>query len=1132
MTLPVSYPRRQLLLCSTACVLAGFVLGGTSEQAMAADASETDGAIEAIDVAQLQTQDADQEQDELDVDAGLEQIVVTGSRIRRDTFTSTTPTQVLDTEENFKLGVNTVAEMISRSTVSSGQQLDRSINTNAGNSNATESSPDSGQGATNIDLRGLGAERTLVLVNGKRVAGAGARGAPVQPDIGLIPIGMVEGVDILTGGQSTIYGADAVGGVVNLRLKQDFEGIDISGSTDFPEAGGGNEFQTSVVAGINGDRGNVTVGFEFFKQDRVRANQRSFTPCLRALEIAEDGEVFDPCRSPFFDDIVLLAGALPGFEEGAMPPGVPVGPDGLTGFDSAFFFFTPGQSDTGIANFSTGFNLPNPSSRDPQNADFPNALDSDAGSAFPALQEFGDQKARQTADLVSPIERFSLVANGHVDLDFGHNEEFYFEGYFFDRQNKIQATNEQIFPTIKAQIPLIEEQFDEDGNLVSENILVDDAGEPILVDNPFNPFPVPAAPIITLDDFPQNFKVDVQQFRGVVGLRGEMPTDWMADRNWTYDVFYAYDRSTGFQSQQILFEPSLTLATQTLRMTEDGELRCGIPVGGDLSGLGGTNQIGFLTPQECVPEAGDFFSAGFRDGQGGSGTFASDSARDFLLGNRTNRTVIQQHNSAVNVTGDLFEIPWGSTAAIALGAEFRSDQVDSQNSITGVKGLNAAENPQPEGETIGKRWIYDVYGEASLPLVTGEKWAEYFEIHGAVRFTEEENFGSEVTWRIGGIWQPVDWLTFNVSRNTAFRAPNLREQFLAAQSQGISGGADPCNVNNTVNLDPANNPEDARIIDNCILSGADPDATGATGTTTIETQVGGATDLNAEESDSLTLTAQFSQPWFDSFDLDLAVTYFNIDVTNNVNELDAEVILARCFADEPNLQSPFCELIQRQGDSRTLDEIGAAGGRSGVGDNQVRLVDASFVNLGLETSNGIDITSRFRTDVGVYDGSPLSLTWSVGATHVMDQERRIFEDSPLIDNAGRIGNPEWAANTTLSLIWNRFQFLYQGRYIGETAGDEDIVDPLEPFTQKAFLATDKATRPIATADRRYYSDVSLSVDLTGFAPVVFTAGINNVNDQDPPLIARTEGPNRLNAVTSSGFDLLGRSFFANATMRF
>lgn len=119
----------------------------------------------------------------------VEQIVVTGSRIRRDAFSANTPTQVLDAGENRKLGVSSLSEMLQRSTTASGQQIDGTFNSNAGNSNATEAPPDGGIGSSNIDLRGLGAERTLILVNGRRLGVAGARGAPAQPDIGLIPLG-------------------------------------------------------------------------------------------------------------------------------------------------------------------------------------------------------------------------------------------------------------------------------------------------------------------------------------------------------------------------------------------------------------------------------------------------------------------------------------------------------------------------------------------------------------------------------------------------------------------------------------------------------------------------------------------------------------------------------------------------------------------------------------------------------------------------------------------------------------------------------------------------------------------------------------------------------------------------------
>jgi iron complex outermembrane receptor protein len=173
-----------------------------------------------------------QESDEEMADGSLEQIVVTGSRIRRDSFSATTPIQVLDATENRKLGVSSLTEMLQRSTVSTGQQIDGTFNSNAGNSNATEAPPDGGIGSSNIDLRGLGPERTLVLVNGRRFGTAGARGAPAQPDIGLIPLGMVESVDLLTGGYSTIYGADAVAGVVNVRLRSDFEGLEVFGNVE------------------------------------------------------------------------------------------------------------------------------------------------------------------------------------------------------------------------------------------------------------------------------------------------------------------------------------------------------------------------------------------------------------------------------------------------------------------------------------------------------------------------------------------------------------------------------------------------------------------------------------------------------------------------------------------------------------------------------------------------------------------------------------------------------------------------------------------------------------------------------------------------------------------------------------
>ncbi|GAK33015.1 hypothetical protein JCM17846_11630 [Iodidimonas nitroreducens] len=1039
--------------------------------------------------AQAQEADASNDEDE-NASGEVEQIVITGSRIRRDAFSATTPIQVLDASENRKLGVSSLTEMLQRSTVSSGQQIDGTLNTNAGNSNATEAPPDGGIGSSNIDLRGLGPERTLVLVNGRRLGTAGARGAPAQPDIGLIPLGMVEGVDLLTGGYSTIYGADAVAGVVNVRLRSDVEGLEIFGNVELPEAGGGEIYQTSLVSGISSERGNITLGFEYFRQENVATGNRKFSECQRDIEVSEDGQRFDPCRSGFFDNIVVVGNDfLPGLEPGTPFPGA--GADGLTGFDSSFFFYTPGQSDIGVPNFSSGFALP--PAPDPQIGAFPGE-DPDAGSVFPFLDFFNDQDERRQADLVRPVERFSLVLNGHLNMDWGNNEEFYYEGYYFNRRNDVIAAKEQIFPDIPALIP----QEDANGN-----IIVDADGNPVLADNPLNPFPVAIAPIITLDDLPQEFNVNVQQFRGVAGFRGDVGADWFKERNWTYDAFFAYDRGTGNQTQTILFEPNLILSQQTLRLDADGNPICGVALR--------ENANGFLTPNQCVPV--NFFAPSvFEDGDG---RFSSQEERDFLFGLRSNRTITQQYNAQLFVTGDVMESPWGDTIGTAFGLEWRKDTINSQNGIVGTNGLNAAENPLQEGQTIGQRWIYDVYGEFSAPLVTNKPLVNLFQIDGALRYTEEENFGSEVTWRLMAIYRPIDYITFIGSRSTSFRAPNLREQFLADQGQGVSGAIDPCRAQNIITLDP-NDPTTEILINNCELSGADTTSLGETGVVTIPVTVGGADDLVAETSTSVTGTVQFSQPWFKSFDWDIAATYYDIEIKNTVSELDAGVIVARCFLDDPNLASPFCDRVTRAD----------TGNR---GNNSISLVDASFINVGLETTTGVDLTSRFHKVFDDVLGKPLDFTWAFGGNYLIETNRLTFTRDDLVDNAGRIGNPEWQFNSTVSLLWDRYQLLWQSRYIGQTEFDEDIQDPVENFLDNPDLAGSILTRDDEIADRRLYNDISLSADYSKF---VLTVGVNNVTDQSPPLIDESEGPNRNNAVTSSGFDLLGRTFFMNATMRF
>ena len=512
----------------------------------------------------VQAQDADD-------DSELEEITVTGSRIARDEFSTTTPIQVLNTDAAQRLGIVSISELLQKSTASSGQQIDGSISTNAGQTNASEAPADGGVGSSCINLRGLGCERTLVLVNGKRLGLAGIRGAPPQPDINMIPIGMVEGVDLLTGGLSTVYGADAVAGVVNVRMKKDFEGINFTVNTDIPNDTGGEIYQASLVGGVGSDTGNITFGMEYSRQERVRTGDRSYSECLRrgqaGLGQTANGRIINNCKSDFPDNWMTTFNDMFATGQLARDDGSMVHP-----VDATRLIYTPGSSNivygpqggpqgqlagSPVMGFST-FNALAPTMgggtidcRGMAGVDGARCLD-----RFRFDPSANDQLDRADADLWRPYERFSLVMNGHLDLGWGNNEEAYFEGYYFNRQNRVIAAREQMFPGVPGQIPL-----------------VDDTNTPILgpnneltfVQNPMNPFPDDVSPVLTLNDIPQNFDVELQQIRLVGGITGDLP---FSDR-WGYDVSLSYDRSAGHASQQILLENHLFFATQNLGAVAD-----------------------------------------------------------------------------------------------------------------------------------------------------------------------------------------------------------------------------------------------------------------------------------------------------------------------------------------------------------------------------------------------------------------------------------------------------------------------------------------------------------------------------------------------------------------------------------
>jgi len=1031
-------------------------------------------------------------------DVMVEEVIVTGSRLKRDTFTSPTPIEVLLTEDARQIGVNSVTELLQRSTAASGQQFDGTVNNNSGNSNATEAPTPGGPGSSNIGLRALGPERTLILVNGRRLGSAGVRGAPAQPDINLMPFNLIESIDVVTEGASSIYGADAVAGVVNVNLRDEFEGFELTLNADVPEESGGEARQASFITGASSDRARFVLAGDYFKRERLSLRDRQ--GCIVSSPVTESGETLTRCRNAFPDNL-------------AAPLDFIIDGDPTTASFNAWY--VPGvsaaESDLGVENFVSSFSLPVPTGVNQADEGI------DAGERFPFIPFYSDADERLNSDLVTPIERYSVVALGGFSPDwFGGNEEIYFEATYMNRQVFNRAATEQIFPGVPMDI------FQEDAN---GNIVVDGTGEPIKVDDPRNPFnssdwATAPALVVTLEDVPQTRDVELDQFRFVGGFRGDFTAEWLEDNNWSYDLYASYDRGKGFQQQPVLSQTNLLLSLQTARFNADGEIVCGLDVNDDTFGFFSTAPA----RDDCVPV--NLFAPNiFTGGPNGDGQL-SDEEREWLVFSRLNRTVVEQRLFAGYATGDLFDLWNDQPVQVAIGAEFRQDEIDSDTEILGTSGAIATESKLTETPTRGQRDLTEFYAEFRAPLVVDVPGINLLEFEGAARYTDESNFGDETTVRARVIYQPVDWVSLSGSFGTSFRAPNLREQFLGDQFGGAGATADPCTVPSAASVGGVYNPaldnRSATVIENCVASGADPTQLGLSVGTTIPVRVGGnVDDLKAETSESITGTLQLSPNIGENWELDVALSYWDIVVEDTVRSIGAATIADRCF-NSVGLSSPFCARLPRAS--------GPNAPPAAV--NFFSEIDASFVNVGEETSVGYDLSTRLSTNVDLFGGT--RITWQQTLTRQLDAGEQVFAEDVGIERVGDFGLPRYRYNTSLRASTGPWELVVFGRYIGATSASQDARlnadGDCDNFSTALSVPGAPQTILSCDADEAWFWDASLTFQFD--ETLVVSGGVNNLADEEPAYISQGAGSNRGGRITASGYDQFGRSYFLSLTKSF
>ncbi|MEK8050672.1 TonB-dependent receptor [Ideonella sp. DXS22W] len=204
-------------------------------------------------------------------DQPVEEVVISGSRIKKDTFTSTSPLQILRNDDAALAGFTSTAELLQGTAVTGGQGQ---IN-NAYGGFVT----DGGPGANTVGLRGFGPTRSLVLLNGRRIAPSGTRGAVGAADLNVLPDAIVDRIEVLKDGASSIYGSDAIAGVINIITKKNVDGLTASMKFSAPSDGGGEEGRFSLVGGFVRDRMHVSGSYEYYERQPLTLGDRDWTQC-------------------------------------------------------------------------------------------------------------------------------------------------------------------------------------------------------------------------------------------------------------------------------------------------------------------------------------------------------------------------------------------------------------------------------------------------------------------------------------------------------------------------------------------------------------------------------------------------------------------------------------------------------------------------------------------------------------------------------------------------------------------------------------------------------------------------------------------------------------------------------------
>ncbi len=1028
-------------------------------------------------------QDAD-EDDEL-LDEETEEVIVTGSRIRRSEFTSASPIQVISGQISREAGLFDTAEMLQSSAQAAGLQIDNTFNSFV---------LDNGPGAATIGFRGIGSERTLVLINGRRMVPAGAGGAPTSTDLNLIPSILIDRIENLFDGASTVYGSDAIAGVSNVILKRDIEGLQLTGNLAQTEHGGADTYQVGALWGKTWDNGFINISAEYNKRTELRFNQRDFTnDCNRVISQTESGEIISDRRG-------LAPGTTPSSCKLSTTNRV------FIPFVLGNIWYTGGETNIGIDNFSdtTGplgfggaFGIPGwtPVDTDGDGIFDADLIDPDGnGQTEIDLQDpffnFNRSETSGTADLLADLERYSIFTSGEYNLNDDNNTTLFFEGIYARRESNIFQPGAQVFPSVPGSNPFNICNFSSPfGNDCLSYTGFTSPQFGIGVDD------WAVTPILNIAGDRDATKAVAEVYRIVGGVRGSM--GWAGLDSWSYEAFASFGKSKATDLRKGINDANLRHSLDTSVLNPDGSVTCG-------NGSDGCVPVNLFAPSLFIE---------------GGGTFATQAETDYLFLERRIETNVEMLNISGFMTGDVFSLPWNEEAVpLVVGYEFRRDSIATDVGAAASEGLLFGFFS--DGGADGSRVLHEFFAETELPLLRGQRMAEELTFTASARYTDESFFDPAWTYSLKGIYRPTKWLTFRGTYGTSYRAPNLRERFLNGTS-GFRTVSDPCavpiaariadplNIGGDDIYDPTQDNRSERLKAGCATNGVNPQTLGLDGYgpfVSAEVVTGGATDVVEETSTSSTYGFVFEQPFTDKLSIKFSATWFEINVRDSISEPSVGFIFGQCY---DNITNP-------EGDKVFCDRIGRDG------ETKLDTVDTSFLNIGLITSKGLDLNLLYQQDFEV-GGKNIGVSLDLKAVNLKEQNTR--NGDSFFVNGGSPESPHWRGSANLRVSYDEFTLNWFARWI---QGGENTPDDFSA-TNSACLGTGELCRPVFFTPNYDVHNASITWNRDNWA---VTLGVRNVFDKEPPLVDSAGVLSVRNAAIGSGYDFLGRTVFLAAGYEF